>query len=197
MLMRKRVYRYISFLILFPFFSIAQSDFFSRLADSALTLTRQKVVYDLSYFPIAYPNGDVPKDKGVCTDVIIRAYRKMNIDLQALVNEDMRSHFSLYPNNWRLKTTDRNIDHRRVPNLMRFFSRKGVVLPVSTQANDYRAGDIVCWQLSRGIMHIGLLVHQKSKDQQRPLVIHNIGDGQVMEDALFAFPVIGHYRYSK
>jgi uncharacterized protein YijF (DUF1287 family) len=175
----------------------AQTSFFSRLADSSIKLSQQKVVYDLSYFRIPYPMGDVPSNKGVCTDVIIRAYRKMGIDLQREVHEDMRSNFQLYPKYWGLKTTDRNIDHRRVPNLMRFFSRKGIVLPTSNNAHDYRAGDIVCWQLPRGMKHIGLVVHQKSKDQQRPLVIHNIGDGQVIEDALLAFPVIGHYRYSK
>jgi len=175
----------------------AQTFFFKQLADSSYQLSFQKVVYDLSYFKIPYPMGDVPSNKGVCTDVIIRAYRTMGIDLQREVHEDMRSNFQLYPKYWGLKTTDRNIDHRRVPNLMRFFSRKGIVLPTSNQAHDYRAGDIVCWQLPKGMKHIGLVVHQKSKDQQRPLVIHNIGDGQVIEDALFAFPVIGHYRYSK
>jgi len=175
----------------------AQSSFFSRLADSSLQLAKQKVIYDLSYFAIPYPMGDVPPNKGVCTDVIIRAYRKLGIDLQQEVHEDMRRNFHLYPKYWGLKTTDRNIDHRRVPNLMYFFSRKGMVLPVSRNGADYHAGDIVCWQLPRGLKHIGMVVHQKSKDQQRPLVIHNIGDGQVIEDVLFAFPVIGHYRYAR
>ena len=184
-------------LLIFLNAAMAQSDFYGRLADSAYTLTRQKVVYDLSYFRINYPMGDVPTDKGVCTDVVIRAYRKMGIDLQQEVHEDMRQNFQSYPKYWGLKTTDRNIDHRRVPNLMYFFSRKGMVLPISRNAADYRAGDIVCWQLPRGMKHIGLIVHQKSKDQQRPLVIHNIGSGQVIEDCLFTFKIIGHFRYLK
>lgn len=188
-----------SFLLLLICFqtALAQPDFHLRLADSALVLTRQKVEYDLSYFSIHYPMGDVPADKGVCTDVIIRAYRKMGIDLQREVHEDMRRNFHGYPKYWGLNTTDRNIDHRRVPNLMYFFSRKGVMLPISKNAADYRAGDIVCWQLPKGMKHIGLLVHQRSKDGLRPLVIHNIGAGQVIEDVLFDYPVIGHYRYAK
>ena len=176
--------------------SLAQTHFFNKLADSAYLLSQNKVEYDLTYYSIPYPMGDVPANKGVCTDVVIRAYRKMGIDLQQEVHEDMRRNFHDYPKYWGLKTTDRNIDHRRVPNLMYFFSRKGIVLPISSKAADYRAGDIVCWQLPRGMKHIGIIVHQKSKDQQRPLVIHNMGDGQVLEDILFLFPVIGHYRYT-
>lgn len=176
--------------------SLAQTHFFNKLADSAYLLSQNKVEYDLTYYSIPYPMGDVPANKGVCTDVVIRAYRKMGIDLQQEVHEDMRRNFHDYPKYWGLKTTDRNIDHRRVPNLMYFFSRKGIVLPISSNSADYRAGDIVCWQLPRGMKHIGMIVHQKSKDQQRPLVIHNIGAGQVLEDILFLFPVIGHYRYT-
>ena len=194
--------RFVNVLVIVIFLGIhscalTQTPFFKKLADSACLLSQNKVEYDLTYYRIPYPMGDVPPDKGVCTDVVIRAYRKMGIDLQQEVHEDMRQNFQLYPKYWGLKTTDRNIDHRRVPNLMNFFSRKGIVLPISKNAADYRAGDIVCWQLPRGMKHIGLIVHQKSKDQQRPLVIHNIGNGQVMEDMLFSFPVIGHYRYAK
>jgi uncharacterized protein len=194
--------RAITILLLLIFFLIGSSaktqiPFFKKLADSASTLSGYLVQYDLTYYKIPYPMGDIPSHKGVCTDVIIRAYRKLGIDLQQEVHEDMRRNFHLYPKYWELKTTDRNIDHRRVPNLMYFFSRKGIVLPISRNAADYHAGDIVCWQLPRGLKHIGMVVHQKSKDQQRPLVIHNIGDGQVIEDALFNFPVIGHYRYAR
>lgn len=173
----------------------AQSTFHFRLADAAFTLTQQKVIYDLSYFSIGYPNGDVPKDRGVCTDVIIRAYRKLNIDLQQLVHEDMRKHFSQYPHAWGLSRPDKNIDHRRVPNLMTFFKRSGASLPVTSHAADYLPGDIVCWLLSRGMKHIGIVSKQKSADHQRYMIIHNIGSGQVMEDFLFDFPVIGHYRF--
>lgn len=194
--------RSIHALVLLFFFGIfssafAQTQFFKQLADSARLLSQHKVDYDLTYYSIPYPMGDVPANKGVCTDVVIRAYRKMGIDLQQEVHEDMRRNFQHYPKYWGLKTTDRNIDHRRVPNLMYFFSRKGIVLPISKNADDYQAGDIVCWQLPRGMKHIGLLVHQQSKDRQRPLVIHNIGAGQVMEDMLFAYPIIGHYRYGQ
>lgn len=175
----------------------AQPGFHSRLADSAFTLTQQKVVYDLSYFSIAYPNGDVPRDRGVCTDVIIRAYRKLHIDLQQLVHEDMRNHFNQYPRAWGLNVPDKNIDHRRVPNLMTFFKRSGASLPVTDNAVDYQPGDIVCWSLSRGMKHIGIVVKQKSADGKRQLIVHNIGSGQVIDDCLFDYPIIGHYRYTR
>jgi uncharacterized protein YijF (DUF1287 family) len=174
-----------------------QNIFFNRLADSSLTLIRQKVQYDPSYFRIPYPNGDVPENKGVCTDVIIRAYRKMGIDLQKKVHEDMRKNFDKYPKVWGLKRPDTNIDHRRVPNLMVFFSRFGKVLKISTDPQDYLPGDIVCWDLGKGIKHIGIIVKWKSADEQRYRVIHNIGRGQVVEDCLFKFDVIGHYRYEE
>lgn len=190
--------RYLLIVCLLFIFSVEskpQTNFYQRLADSAITLSKQSVQYDLSYFSIAYPNGDVPKHKGVCTDVVIRAYRKLNIDLQKEVHEDMRQQFHLYPKYWGLRTTDRNIDHRRVPNLMVYFKRHGTVLPITQNPTDFKPGDIICWALARGMKHIGLVVHRKSTDQKRFLVIHNIGDGQVVEDALFAFPIIGHYRY--
>ncbi len=174
---------------------LAQNNFQSQLADSAMLLTRQHVTYDPSYYSIDYPNGDVPAGRGVCTDVIIRAYRMFNIDLQQLVHEDMAANFSLYPNNWGLKRTDKNIDHRRVPNLMVFFERFGTKLELSGLANDYQPGDIVCWNLSGGLTHIGIVSDRKSRDRQRFLIIHNIGQGQVLEDCLFDFQIIGHYRY--
>ncbi len=177
--------------------SHAQTGFFGRLADSAATLTQQKVIYDPRYVVIDYPNGDVAPDRGVCTDVIIRAYRKMGIDLQKEVHEDMRSHFSAYPKNWGLKTTNRNIDHRRVPNLMKFFERQRSKLPVTGNASDYKPGDIVCWSLDKGLTHIGLVVNKRSPDGKRYLIVHNIGAGQVLEDCLFSYTIIGHYRYGK
>lgn len=176
--------------------SLAQTGFYSHLADSALTLTHQRVQYDPSYFKIAYPNGDVPADKGVCTDVIIRAYRKMGIDLQKEVHLDMQAHFSLYPQKWGLKHTDPNIDHRRVPNLMTFFSRKGTTLKITDKAEDYQPGDIVCWNLGGGITHIGIVSKKTARDGKQHLIIHNIGAGQVLEDCLFSYKIIGHYRYS-
>ena len=173
----------------------AQNDVAERLNRAALALTKQDVVYDPSYFGIAYPNGDVPAGKGVCTDVVIRAYRSLGIDLQREVHEDMKAHFDVYPNNWGLSKTDTNIDHRRVPNLMVFFERKGLKLSVSSNAEDYKTGDIVCWNLGGGITHIGIVIRQRSSDGKRPLIVHNIGSGQVIEDCLFDFKIIGHYRY--
>lgn len=165
------------------------------LSNSALELTKQNVVYDPSYFSIAYPNGDVPKGKGVCTDVIIRAYRSIGIDLQKKVHEDMKANFSVYPKNWGLKTTDKNIDHRRVPNLMTFFKRKGAEISITNNPDDYLPGDIVSWNLGGAITHIGIVVNKKSSDSKRYLIVHNIGGGQVLEDCLFDFKIIGHYRY--
>ena len=173
----------------------AQSAFHKQLADSALTLTKDKVSYDPSYFTIKYPNGDVPTDKGVCTDVVIRAYRKLGIDLQKEVHEDMSAHFSIYPKIWGLSRTDKNIDHRRVPNLMTFFKRKGGALTITKKPEDYLEGDIVCWNLGGAITHIGIVANKKSRNHKRPLIIHNIGAGQVLEDCLFRYKVIGHFRY--
>lgn len=178
--------------------TFGQTDFFVQLADSALTLTKQQVLYDPSYFQITYPNGDVPADKGVCSDVIIRAYRKMGIDLQKEVHEDMKANFLKYPKKWRLTRPDKNIDHRRVPNLMVFFSRLGTVRKMSQNASDYQPGDIVCWDLNgRGLTHIGIISNKKSADGKRNLIIHNIGGGQVLADCLFDFKIIGHYTYEK
>ncbi|GAA3569972.1 DUF1287 domain-containing protein [Snuella lapsa] len=165
----------------------------SVFSEKAIQLTKQQVVYDSSYFSIDYPNGDVPENKGVCTDVVIRAYRKIGLDLQKEVHEDMKANFSLYPKIWGLKTTDKNIDHRRVPNLMVFFKRKGLEKSITKDPTDYLPGDIVCWNLGGAITHIGIVVNIKSKDGKRNLIVHNIGKGQVLEDCLFDFKIIGHY----
>lgn len=171
--------------------------FFEKLADSAFTLTFDKVTYDPSYFSIPYPNGDVPKNKGVCTDVVIRAYRKLGIDLQKEVHEDMKANFRLYPKIWGLTKPDKNIDHRRVPNLMKFFSRKGKELPITQNSEDYQPGDVVCWNLGGAITHIGIVSRIKNFTKTRYQIVHNIGSGQVLEDCLFSFKIIGHYRYQK
>lgn len=181
--------------VLNPLFS--QEDFFHQLSDEAIKLTSQLVEYDPSYFSMDYPNGDIPANKGVCTDVIIRAYRKLDIDLQKEVHEDMEENFEDYPDIWGLTKTDKNIDHRRVPNLMVFFSRHGEELIKSQQPEDYDVGDIVCWNLGGGITHIGIVVDKKSDDGKRNMVVHNIGQGQVLSDCLFDFEIIGHYRYIK
>lgn len=165
------------------------------LSVSALELTKQQVTYDQSYYTIDYPNGDVPADKGVCTDVIIRAYRNIGVDLQKEVHEDMKANLNAYPDIWGLKTTDRNIDHRRVPNLMVFFKRKGAEKIISNKPEDYVPGDIVCWNLGGNLTHIGIVVNRRSSDGKRNLIVHNIGAGQVLEDCLFNYKIIGHYRY--
>jgi uncharacterized protein len=181
--------------IFFPFLIYSQEDFQEKLSQAAIELTHQNVSYDPSYFSIDYPNGDVPHDKGVCTDVVIRAYRKMGIDLQKKVHEDMQANFDLYPKNWGLNHTDKNIDHRRVPNLMVYFSRKGIVKSMSNNSDDYIPGDIVCWNLGGGITHIGIVVNKRSGDGKRNLISHNIGGGQVLADCLFDYKIIGHYTF--
>jgi len=178
--------------------TFGQTDFFTQLADSALTLTKQQVRYEPAYVQIPYPNGDVPANTGVCTDVVIRAYRKLGIDLQKEVHEDMKANFDKYPKKWGLSRPDSNIDHRRVPNLMVFFARFGTVKKISQNPSDYQPGDIVCWDLNgRGLTHIGIVSKKKSGDGKRNLIIHNIGGGQVLEDCIFDWKVIGHYSYEK
>jgi len=185
------------FLLLFlnVFGQTEEGTFAAELASAALLLTEQEVVYDPAYYAIDYPGGDVPAGRGVCSDVIIRAYRYLDIDLQKEVHEDMRAHFELYPGIWNLTRPDANIDHRRVPNLMKYFERYGRVKPLTTNAADYIPGDIVCWNLGGAITHIGILVDHKSPDGLRPMVVHNIGGGQVLEDCLFDYRIIGHYIY--
>jgi uncharacterized protein YijF (DUF1287 family) len=173
-----------------------QDNFFTRLFDVAFSLTEQQVRYDPSYFVIPYPNGDIPQGKGVCTDVIIRAYRGVGIDLQQKVHEDMQKNFHLYPKLWGLEKTDKNIDHRRVPNLMKFLERYGSVLQISQNPNLYSPGDIVTWDLGNGIGHIGIVINKKSGNNSRYLIVHNIGNGQEVSDCLFDFKITGHYRYN-
>ena len=171
-------------------------DFYGKLSDAAITLTEDEIEYDPTYFSIPYPNGDVPKGKGVCTDVIIRAYRKMGIDLQKEIHEDMKKNFDKYPKKWGLRSTDTNIDHRRVPNLQAFFSRFGEVKSITDDVDDYKPGDIVTWKLSEKFVHIGLVVDKKT-NSGRYFIVHNVGSGQVIEDFLFDYEITGHYRYKK
>jgi uncharacterized protein len=177
-----------------PGAAVQGEGFYGELAEAAVKCTASKVVYDPSYFKIPYPGGDVPAGKGVCTDVVIRVYRLQGIDLQKEVHEDMQENFGKYPHIWLLAKTDTNIDHRRVPNLMVFFRRKGLSLPLSNDVKDYSPGDIVCWELSKGTTHIGLVSNRKARSG-RFMVVHNIGGGQVLEDVLFDWKIIGHFRY--
>lgn len=179
----------------FNSFSQPNDSLSHKLSNAAIELTRINVTYDPNYYSLDYPNGDLPQNRGVCTDVIVRAYRKLGIDLQREVHEDMLLNFNDYPKIWGLTHPDKNIDHRRVPNLMVFFERKGNKLTVSNNPNDYKPGDIVAWDLGGGVPHIGILINKRSSDQKRYLVVHNIGNGQEISDCLFQFRIIGHYRY--
>lgn len=154
------------------------------------------VVYDPAYRRLAFPGGDPPADRGVCTDVIVRALRvARSLDLQALVNADLGAHWAAYPHppNWRLSKPDPNIDHRRVPNLMKYFERAGWSRAVTARAADYLPGDIVAWNLGGGVLHVGIVADGASDDGARR-IIHNIGAGAREEDILFRFAIIGHYR---
>lgn len=166
-------------------------------ADKLVLAAREQVGVTLGYDPtyrrLSYPGGDVPLATGVCTDVVIRALRQQGLDLQEAVHRDMRAHFALYPKNWGLSRPDSNIDHRRVPNLMTWFQRQGWALPISQDASAYRAGDIVTWDLGRGLTHIGILSDRQGPGGA-PLALHNIGRGAQEEDILFAYRIIGHYR---
>ncbi|WP_242620380.1 DUF1287 domain-containing protein [Shewanella maritima] len=164
---------------------------------AAIERTNHSVTYDGAYIAIDYPNGDVPANIGVCTDVVIRSYRAIGVDLQVLVHEDMKQHFSAYPSKriWGLHSTDRNIDHRRVPNLQTFFSRHGQSLVVSDNHLDYKAGQLVTWMLPGNLPHIGIVTDKLSPTTGNPLISHNIGSGPVLEDMLFDYPITGHYKF--
>ena len=168
------------------------------LIEAAIERTSHQVTYDGTYYSIDYPNGDIPANVGVCTDVIIRAYRKVGIDLQVMVHEDMSENFKLYPSRriWGLTGPDRNIDHRRVPNLQVYFERFGDSLEVTADVNDYLPGDLVTWMLPGNIPHIGIVIDRRSSDGNRPLIAHNIGAGPKIEDMLFDYEITGHYRYT-
>jgi uncharacterized protein YijF (DUF1287 family) len=175
----------------------ANHAFLAKLSDAAIERTHYTVRYDPKYVRIPYPGGDVPADTGVCTDEVIRAYRTLGIDLQKEVHEDIMANFASYPNHarWMLQHPDANIDHRRVPNLMVFFSRKGTSLATSRVAEDYGPGDLVTWDLGGGVPHIGIVVDRKSPETGRYLVVHNIGEGPKKEDVLLRWKITGHYRY--
>jgi uncharacterized protein YijF (DUF1287 family) len=173
----------------------AQKTFFDQLAVCAEQRTKVHVVYDGSYQKIGYPGGDVDPNKGVCTDVVIRSYRALGIDLQERLHNDIRDNFLKYPKIWRLTKPDTNIDHRRVPNLMVFFKRKGQTLPITDNPADYSPGDIVIWDLNAGLTHIGIVSTQTSPKTGNPLIVHNIGSGPVLNDMLFRATIIGHFRY--
>ena len=174
-----------------------RQEFLKKLVAAAEERTHHTVRYDPAYVRIPYPGGDVPEGTGVCTDEVIRSYRAVGIDLQKEVHEDMEKNFAAYPQQrrWLLSHPDANIDHRRVPNLMVFFSRKGESLAVTASPADYSPGDIVTWDLGGNVPHIGIVVDEKSAEGGRHLIVHNIGQGPRREDVLFAWKITGHYRY--
>ena len=176
--------------------SSEREQFFFDLALAALERTTHRVEYDSAYVALDYPGGDVPDNKGVCADVVVRAFRALDIDLQVDVHEDMKAHFGKYPKRWGLESTDKNIDHRRVLNLMTLFSRKGRALPITGDPADYLPGHIVSWDLDgNGLTHIGIVVPILSRDGRRFLIVHNIGRGPRLEDVLFSWEIIGHHVY--
>lgn len=161
-----------------------------KLVDDARLQIGKTLRYDPAYTQLSYPMGDVALEKGVCTDVVIRALRKQGIDLQQLVHEDMKKNFHVYPKKWGLKRPDKNIDHRRVPNLATYFQRKNY----QVKDQQFKAGDIVAWDLGKGLVHIGIVSNKKSLFTQTPLIIHNIGAGTEESDILHRYKIIGHYR---
>ena len=197
------------YIILFTlFFGCKQNDYESvilkegiqkNLVEAALERTKHKITYNGDYFNIEYPNGDIPETFGVCTDVIIRSYRKINVDLQELLHEDIKRNFNDYPikKHWpKQGKADSNIDHRRVPNLEVFLSKYGKSLPTTENKNDYEPGDIITWNLmGSSPWHIGIVTNKISDKTNNPLIVHNIGSGPVIDDVLFSFPIRGHYRY--
>jgi uncharacterized protein len=166
-----------------------------QFLDAALEQTTYTHSYDPAYVAIAYPGGDVPRETGVCTDVTIRAFRKIGIDLQKEVHEDMKRNFAVYPQYWGLSSTDTNIDHRRVPNLMKYFELQGKAIAISKRKEDYLPGDVVTWNLGEGLEHIGIVTQFKSAQTGQFMIVHNIGAGARHEDVLFSWKIIGHYRY--
>ncbi|PIE15240.1 MAG: DUF1287 domain-containing protein [Rhodobacterales bacterium] len=167
----------------------------SKLIANARSQIGVTLIYDGRYQKLDFPNGDIDRLRGVCTDVVIRALRDAHgVDLQSEVNRDMKAHFAAYPKKWGLKTTDRNIDHRRVPNLRTYFRRQGAELPISDRASDYKPGDLVTWRLTGNLPHIGIVSDRMNTDHSRPLIIHNVGYGTQEVDVLFAYDITGHYR---
>ncbi len=166
-----------------------------QMLDGAIAQAGVTTGYDPAYVALEYPGGDVDEKTGVCSDVVVRAFRKAGIDLQKEVHEDMKAARSEYPTKWGANSPDKNIDHRRVLNLMKYFERRGKSLPISDDAADYQPGDIVAWELSSGIDHIGIVTNMISDSDKRLLIVHNIGAGTRIEDVLLAWTIKGHYRF--
>ena len=179
-----------------PAIADIQPDTIRRVIESANEQLKVTTKYTQDYRVIPYPGGDLPAETGACTDVVIRTFRKAGVDLQKEVHEDMAANFASYPQKWGLPGPDTNIDHRRVPNLQTFFTRKGKAVPISNDGDNYRPGDVVTWDLDgKGMTHIGLVSNLWNDHAKRYLIIHNIGGGVAEEDRLFAWKITGHFRY--
>lgn len=191
------MYRIIGCLLTLACINSNAASFEEDIVSALLERTTHDVAYDGAYRSIGYPGGDVPKNIGVCTDVIIRSYRKLGVDLQKLVYEDMQKNFALYPSKriWGLTKPDKNIDHRRVPNLQAYFERHANVLSKSNKVSDYKTGDIITWMLPGNLPHIGMVINELSQDTGNPLIVHNIGRGPQKSDMLFDYKITGHYRF--
>ena len=176
---------------------ISETPQIKQIVESAITQTKQTLQYDPSYAKLDYPNGDVPIERGVCADVIVRAFRKAGVDLQKEVHDDMVRRFSAYPKNWGARRPDSNIDHRRVPNLMTFFDRQSRAVSITGKPSDYFPGDVVAWELDNRLLHIGLITDAVAEYTQNYLIVHNIGAGARLEDVLMNWKIIGHYRMWK
>ena len=173
-----------------------ESPAIKKLLESAIEQTTLTKNYDPAYTVLAYPNGDVPMEKGVCTDVVIRAFRNAGVDLQMEVHEDMRGNFAAYPKKWKLPKPDSNIDRRRVPNLQTFFTRQKKSLPITDRAENFKPGDVVAWNLNgKNLTHIRIVSNFYNETTKRYSIIHNIGGGTRLEDVIFDWKIIGHYRY--
>jgi uncharacterized protein YijF (DUF1287 family) len=167
----------------------------AQVVAGAIEQTNYTRLYDPAYIQLAYPGGDPPPDRGVCSDVVVRAFRRAGVDLQKEIHEDMARHFSAYPKLWHLSAPDPNIDQRRVPNLMTYFTRAGKSLPITKRPEDYMPGDVVAWDLGNGVLHIGVVSATRASDSRDYEIVHNIGAGARLEDVLFSWTIIGHYRY--
>jgi uncharacterized protein YijF (DUF1287 family) len=181
-----------AFLLILTSTALATPGERTLLASAALAQVGVTREYDPSYTRLSYPGGDVPPERGVCADVVVRAFRGIGVDLQLLIHEDMKKNFGAYPRMWGLREPDYNIDQRRVPNLMKFFERRGKSLDVQAP---FEPGDVVAWRLPNGLYHVGMVSDIRNGRRSDYLVVHNIGYGTKNEDVLHAFRIIGHYRW--
>lgn len=179
------------------FWSAQIPDSVTRILENCVYQTGKTKYYDPQYQALRYPMGDVDISRGVCTDVLVRAFRAAGVDFQRLIHEDMKDHFSEYPQKWGLKKPDRNIDHRRVPNIVTYLKRTGRELAISDQAQDYQPGDLVTWKIPGNLDHIGIVSNVLVEGTNRYGIFHNIGNGAVLEDVLFEYTITGHFRYFK